>query len=156
MKHRCLKNTIFGNMKYAFSLMILLISITAFTSCNKDLVSKVPLPEGYYENEWDEPLAVANDHDRKIFVQFYAEWCSLCASFKEEVLNDAEVELYMKDKFVPVLLDEEKGIGKELYEKHGLDGHPLSVMFDKDGNVLGQHKGKMSKEKFLEWIKPYE
>jgi len=133
-----------------------MMTIVGFTSCTKNKVSKVPLPEGYYENEWDTPLAVANDYDRKIFVQFYAEWCSLCASFKEQVLNDQEVEDYMKDKFVPVLLDEEKGIGKELFEKHSLGGHPLSTIFDKDGNLIAEHRGKMSKAAFLEWIKPFE
>ncbi len=143
-------------MKYLISVVFLLITVVGLTSCNKKKVSKVPLPEGYYENQWDEPLAAAKDYDRKIFVQFYADWCSLCASFKKEVLNDDEVETYMKGKFVPVLLDEEKGVGKELFEKHGLSGHPLSVMFDKDGVILGQHKGKMTKEQFLNWIKPFE
>lgn len=150
------KSTTFASMKYLFSFTLLLFTMMAITSCNKNKVTKVPLPDGYYENEWDAPKAAANDHDRTIFVQFYADWCSLCASFKEEVLNDAEVESYMKNTFVPVLLDEEKGVGKELLEQHSLSGHPLSVVFDKDGNILGQHKGKMSKEQFLEWIKPFE
>ena len=151
-----IKSSTFGFMKYVFSFLVVLVTLISFTACNKNKVSKVPLPEGYYENQWNEPLAAANDYDRKVFVQFYAEWCSLCASFKEDVLNDDEVELYMKDKFVPVLLDEEKGVGKELFEKHSLGGHPLSVMFDKDGAILGQHKGKMTKEQFLNWIKPFE
>ncbi len=126
------------------------------SSCTKNKVSKVPLPEGYYEDVWDEPLSAAKDHDRKVFVQFYADWCSLCADFKEEVLNDDEVETYMQENFVGVLLDSENGIGKDIFEENNLSGHPLSAMFDKDGNIIAHHRGKMTKEKFLEWIKPFE
>jgi|GEM_PF-1295973 len=143
-------------MKYLAILLLAMLSITSFTSCNKDKVSKVPSPDGYYEDEWDTPLAVAQDYDRNIFVQFYADWCTHCATFKKDVLNDTEVESYMKDTFVPVLMDEEKSVGSDLLAQHGLSGHPLSVIFDKDGNKIVSHKGKMTKTEFLEWIKPYE
>lgn len=143
-------------MKYFAIILLAALCFTSFTSCNKEKVSKVPLPDGYYEDDWNTPLSAAQDYDRNIFVQFYADWCTHCATFKKDVLNDPEVESYMKANFVPVLLDDEKSVGKDLLNKIGLSGHPLSVMFDKDGNKIGSHLGKMNKSEFLEWIKPYE
>lgn len=143
-------------MKFLIPFIAILLATVGMTSCTKNKVSKVPSPEGYYENEWDTPLAAAQDYDRNVYVQFYAEWCSLCASFKEDVLNDPEVESYTREKFVPVLLDAEKGVGLELWDQHGFTNHPLSVIFDKDGNIVAERPGRMDKETFLAWIKDYE
>lgn len=135
-----------------------LVVITSFTCCkkNKDLVTQIPLPEGYYEDDWEGAMKAANDHDRKIFVQFYADWCQLCATFKEDVMGDNEVQTYMNEKFVTVLMDSENGKGKERFEHYGLQNHPNVIVIDKDGNLEGQRNGLMSKEVFLTWIKPYE
>ncbi len=148
--------SIFVLMKYAFQIIFALAILTNFASCTKDKVSKVPLPDGYFEETWDEPLAAAKDYDRNIYVHFYAEWCSLCAEFKSDVLNETEVEAYVEANFVPVTLDSENGVGKEIFEQNNFSGHPISAVFDKDGNLLQFHRGKMTKTEFLDWIKAYE
>jgi thioredoxin-related protein len=72
------------------------------------------------------------------------------------VLNDSEVETYMQDKFIGVLMDAEKDKGKERFEHYGLSGHPNFAIIDKDNKMIGQHNGKLSKQEFLDWIKPFE
>ena len=143
-------------MKYSGLLFVLFLITLPFAACQKELVTKIELPEGYFENQWQESLTAAKDLDRNIFIHFYADWCSLCAAFKEDVLNDAEVEAYMKSKFVGALMDSEKGIGKELFNGYQLEGHPNMVVTDKDGNLIASQRGKLSKTEFLDWIKAYE
>lgn len=132
--------------------------ILSFTACkkNKSLVTDVPLPEGYFQDDWDGAMKAANDHDRKVFVQFYADWCTLCAKFKEEVMSDGDVKVYMDDNFITVLMDSEKGKGLDRFEHYNLKNHPNVIVIDKDGNLIGQKQGLMDKPTFLDWIKPYE
>ena len=143
-------------MKNSIIFSVFCFVLLGIAACNKDKVGKVPLPEGYYENQWEEAIQAAREQDKPVFIHFYAEWCSLCASFKEEVLNESEVETYMQSKFIGVLMDAEKDKGLERYEHYGLSGHPNFAVVDKDGNLIASHRGKMSKEDFLNWIKQYE
>jgi thioredoxin-related protein len=143
-------------MKHSRILFALLLLTLPFSACQKELVTKIELPEGYFENQWQETLTAAKEFDRHMFIHFYADWCNLCADFKKDVLNDAEVEAYMKSKFIGALMDSEKGIGKELYSDFQLEGHPNMVVTDKNGNLIASQRGKLSKTEFLDWIKAYE
>lgn len=134
----------------------LLVSSLLIISCAKTKVSKIPLPDGFIENDWSTAVSVAKDNDRKIFVQFYADWCSLCATFKDEVLNDPEVKTYLNEHFINVLMDTEKGEGPILFSKYQLSGHPQSAMIGHDELLIGNHAGKMDKTQFLAWVKQYE
>lgn len=142
----------------AFLSILVLVALISFTSCkkNKELVTQIPLPEGYFENDWDGAMKAAADHDRKVFVQFYADWCTHCATFKEEVMGDDEVRTYMNEKFVVVLMDSEKDKGEERFNHYGLVGHPNVIVIDKTGTLLGQHRGAMDKPTFQNWIKDHE
>lgn len=137
---------------------LLLVVLISFSACkkNKNLVTEIPLPEGYFQDDWEGALKAASDHDRKVFVQFYADWCTLCATFKEDVMGDGEVKNYMNEKFVVVLMDSENGKGQDRFEHYGLSGHPNLIVIDKDGKLIGQKRGLMDKPTFLEWIKPFE
>jgi thioredoxin 1 len=135
---------------------VLLSTLLGLSACNKNKVTKIPLPDGFIENDWNKAISTAQDNDRPIFVHFYADWCSLCADFKEEVLNDTEVEAYMLANFIGASLDSEKEPGLAIYNSFNLGGHPNLVVTDKDGNKIGEHLGKMNKVQFLEWIKTYE
>ena len=137
-------------------LVLLLVTGFITTSCNKTKVSKIPLPDGFIENDWTAAVTTAKDNDRKIFVQFYADWCSLCATFKDEVLNDPEVKTYLNAHFINVLMDTEKGEGPILFSKYQLSGHPQSAMIGNNEVLIGNHAGKMDKVQFLAWVKQYE
>ena len=128
--------------------LVLTSLLFAFPSCNKNKVTKIPLPDGAIENDWNKAISAAQDNDRPIFVHFYADWCRLCADFKEEVLNEPEVEAYMLANFVNATLDSEKEPGKAIYESFGLSGHPNLVVTDKNGNKIGEHL-KYLKQKIL-------
>jgi len=136
-------------------LLFALVSVL-LTSCTKERVTKVDLPEGYFENDWPSVLNSAQEHDKNIFVHLYANWCIHCAEFKADVLNEAEVETYMFDHFIGAEMDAEMGKGIELVADHNLSGHPHMAVFDKDENLLSSHLGKMTKAEFLGWIADYE
>ncbi len=136
--------------------LALLAGIMGLSACSKNKVTKIPLPDGFIENDWDKTISTAQDNERRIFVHFYADWCQLCADFKEEVLNEAEVEAYMQATFIGASLDTETEPGQPVFESYGLSGHPNLIVTEQDGTLVGQHRGKMSKEDFLDWIKQYE
>lgn len=140
---------------FGFLLAVCLVAV-CFSACKKELVTSVATPAGYFENDYNAAMKLAQDSNMKMFIHFYADWCSLCADFKRDVLNDGEVQPYMNENFVGVLMDAEKGQGKELFIAYGLTGHPNMIVTDKNGNLLGQQRGKLDKTEFLEWIAPFE
>ncbi len=139
-----------------FSLLIAccLVALT-FSACKKDVVSSVSLPDGYYENQWNDAMKLAQDSNRKIFVMFYAEDCDLCATMKT-TLSDPDIQVTLKNTFVRVMMDAEKGQGEELYIAYNLENHPNSLVTTSNGTVLGKFEGSKDKASFLKFIAPFE
>ncbi|MBP6456159.1 MAG: thioredoxin family protein [Chitinophagaceae bacterium] len=134
--------------------VILFFGVLTFSSCKKKLVTKVNTPVGFFENDWAGAMAKANELDRKVFVQFYADWCTHCESFKKNTLNDPTTETYLKENFVVVLMDMEKGVGKEKYELHKFEGIPVLAVFDKTEALKGSKNGNLAPTDFKTWIDP--
>ncbi len=146
-------NTIVMKSVFSFSVLLFFVAIT-FISCKKNLVTKVNTPVGFFENDWTGAMSKATELDRKVFVQFYADWCEHCESFKKNTLNDAATETYLKENFIVVLMDMEKGVGKEKYELHKFEGIPVLAVFDKSDALKGSKNGNLAPVDFKTWIDP--
>jgi len=127
-----------------------------FGSCKKVSVQEIELPNGFIENDWQAAVDAAQTHDKNIFLHLYADWCTHCANFKADVLNDTEVEEYMFSNFIGSALDTEQQQGIDIVNQYNLQGHPHFAVISKDAVLVGNHLGVLSKEDFLTWIEDYE
>lgn len=139
-------------MKNLFVFVLLAVTIS-FTSCRKDKVAAIELPEGFFENNWNATKESAQQHDRKIFIHFYKPNCDKCAAFKKDILNDTEVETYIKDNMIGASLNTKESDGKSVSESFDITGHPGMAIKDKDGNLLVKRLGVIQKQAFLDWLK---
>jgi thioredoxin-related protein len=142
-------------MKNYIALFLLVFSSSfLISSCNdEDVVEAVPNPEGFIQDDWAAAKQAAGEANRQIFIHFYKPDCPRCAEFKEDVLNDEEVETYVFENYIGTFVNAKEGEGKDLADEFDVKGTPSLAVTDKNGKLLELHTGKMAKEKFLNWLK---
>lgn len=108
-------------MKRIISILLLTVTIT---------ISSHASGIEFYHGTWAEAVAKAKSEDKKIFVDFFTEWCGPCLNMALNVFPLPEVgEAYNKD-FVCLKIDAEKGEGVELAHKYGVHSYPSYVFID--------------------------
>ena len=71
----------------------------------------------FFHGTWAEGVAKAKAENKKIFIDFFTEWCGPCLNMALTVFPQPEVgEAYNKD-FVCMKIDAEKGEGVEFARK---------------------------------------
>jgi thioredoxin 1 len=84
--------------------------------------------------------------DDNMIIDFYASWCGPCKSMKpdfEEVSKE-----YDNIVFTKVDVD----IEEDLSEKFNIDSLP-TIIYIKNGDIIGKTEGKLTKEQIRENIK---
>lgn len=136
-------------MKYLF---FLAAATAILVSCKKDVPQPDPIYSNYfYDNDFAAAQTHAKSQDRKIFVDFYATWCGICADFKSNVLSDTAVINYIENNYVAVEMNIE-GAGKEMYSRIGANSTPLLAIYNNDGTIVTYNKGSMDLMAFIEWL----
>lgn len=75
--------------------------------------------------------------DKKILLDFSAEWCAVCKELEEQTFSDKKVQDKMSE-FILIRADvtENSQESKELSKKYGVFGPPVIIFFDKEHTVL--------------------
>ncbi|MEO1258073.1 MAG: DUF255 domain-containing protein [Bacteroidota bacterium] len=57
---------------------------------------------------WEEAIAANEKTGKKIFIDFYTDWCGWCKRMDATTFSDAEVAKYINENFYPVKFDAEQ------------------------------------------------
>ena len=74
----------------------------------------------FFHGTWDEAIALAKKEKKKIFVDFYTEWCGPCLNMSLTVFVLPQVGDVYNKNFVCLKIDAERGwmgVGKTLWSK---------------------------------------
>ncbi len=104
--------------------------------------------------ELQQQLLVAGSNNRKVLIDYYADWCVDCARMEKTTFADLRVKEKLKADFVALQidvtdpLDESK---KQLKQKFGVFGPPATLFLDENGQLLTEKGfyGYMDSEAFL-------
>jgi protein disulfide-isomerase len=122
--------------------------------------------EGWLTN-YDEALSKAKEQDRVLLVQFHgSDWCPPCIKMSKEVLAKdafkalADESLVLLDVDFPrktPLSDEQRAHNEQLAQKYGLQGVPMVLLIDAEGNVLDRMVGfpRGGLDGFLSFVKAH-
>lgn len=82
-------------------------------------------------------LEVAKKENKKIIIDFYADWCEACKELERDTYTDTKVKEELK-KFVLVKIDATKSDEKinKLFEKYGIIGLPFVLFLDENGKPI--------------------
>lgn len=95
----------------------------------------------FYHGSWDEAVALAKKEKKKIFIDFFTEWCGPCLNMVLTVFPLPQVgEVYNKN-FVCLKIDAEKGEGRELAKKYGIHSYPSYIFVNPKTQELIHRSG---------------
>ena len=84
-------------------------------------------------------LAVAKKGNKRVLLQFGANWCGWCHKLHALFEKDAEIAATLKQSYVVVLVDVNKGHNQAINKQYGNPtrfGLPVIVVLDAEGKVL--------------------
>ncbi len=104
-----------------------------------------------WEVNFDKAKETASKENKNIVMVFQgSDWCFPCMKLERNIFHSEEFKAYAKDNYVMLRLDfpkrkknalpeDQVAHNKKLAEKYNKGGYfPLVVVFDKEGNKLGQ------------------
>ena len=130
----------------------LLVSGFCSPAFGADTPAKTSRPAIYDENadgakQIDDALAVAKKDNKRVLLQFGANWCVWCHKLHKLCQTDADIAAKLKESFVVVLVDVNKGHNNDTNKKYGNPtrlGLPVIVILAADGKALvTQDTGKL-------------
>lgn len=86
----------------------------------------------------DAALEEAARAGKLVLVDFGAYWCTACHELDVEVFARPEVGAFVRERFVAVQLDAEKGEGPELVERYGISSYPTLLVLEAGGVERGR------------------
>lgn len=101
-----------------------------------------------------EGFAAAAQEDKKVIVDFFADWCAACHELDEKTWPDPAVSDALAE-YVTVKLDltRNDAADKALQKKYGVIGLPTVIVFDAAGKELGRFEGYQPPGKVVAFLK---
>lgn len=84
----------------------------------------------FFHGTWAEGVAKAKQENKKIFIDFFTEWCGPCLNMALTVFTLPEVGNEYNKNFVCMKIDAEKGEGVELAKRFGVRSYPSYIFVD--------------------------
>ncbi len=112
-----------------------------------------------------EALALAKKENKRVLIQFGANWCGWCHKLHRLFDTDEKVSAELKDHYVLILVDVNKGHNQSLMVKYGAErlGLPSLVVLDSTGkHVTTKNTGELeegdhhSPAKVMTFLKEWE
>lgn len=122
-------------------------------------VSRSPFTEVHTLEEVNAKLAEAKANNERVFIEFYAGWCSDCQAMDKYVFNQAAVINAMQG-FVNLRVDisEKTDEVAKIRQAFHIYGIPTMLFYDKQGQQLTDLSsvGQISKEKTLQLFAQFQ
>ncbi|SPE60704.1 conserved exported hypothetical protein [Verrucomicrobia bacterium] len=133
------------------------VVILAASFCLPVISAESPIPKSSHPAIYDESadggkqiadaLAGAKKENKRVLVQFGANWCGWCHKLHNLFESDAAIAAKLKEAYIVVRVDVNKGHNDEINKRYGNPtrfGLPVIVLLDEDGKALTtQDTGKL-------------
>lgn len=140
--------------------LLILIAIVVFavtpkskTVTETNMTSETGQGIQFIEADWNKALAEAKKQNKLIFLDAYASWCGPCKLLKRNTFPDKTAGEYFNSNFINVAIDMEKGDGKALAEKYGVNAFPTLIITDLDGNIITYTQGYIKPKQLIDFGK---
>ncbi len=110
-------------------LLLLLLSCTQFTDAQK---IKIDFEAG----TWFEILEQAQEENKYIFVDVYADYCPPCKMLENNVFTDQNVGLFYNENFINYKVNLSNRDNTYFQDLHTINQLPALLFFDSDGTTI--------------------
>jgi len=99
----------------------------------------------WYSHE--EGTALGVSESKKVFINFYADWCKFCKTMDRLTFQDAGIVSYLNTYFISVKVDVERE--KPIAEKYNINPLPDCWFLSEKGDIIGNRPGYLSAEDLM-------
>ncbi len=129
-------------MNRIFIIPLILLSLAA---CKSDSDSP---GEAVKWHSYAEGTKLGEKEGKKVFISFYADWCTFCAKMEKETFSSPEVVELLNKRFIPVKVNQDKE--GDIARKHFVKGLPMSWFTEPGGEKISSLPGYIPPEIFLQ------
>ncbi len=104
--------------------------------------------------EWQsytEGMARGKFEKKKIFLHFYAEWCSACKTMEKNTFKDPGVVDSLNNDFIPIKVDVDRQ--KQTSDMYRVQLLPDTWFIGENTDIIGHHPGYISPRQLKEIFK---
>ncbi|MGE5087204.1 MAG: thioredoxin domain-containing protein [Bacillota bacterium] len=92
---------------------------------------------GFYENNFEQILAMAKTENKKILVDFMAPWCPACIRLETETFGEASFQ-EATEEFIKVSVNADKKENQIFLKQYGVPGMPTILILSPEGAELAR------------------
>ena len=93
------------------------------------------------EQDYNAALAVAQEHDKMILIDFYTTWCAPCKKLDKLIFKNEDAQEIIAQNFVLLKYDAEKDKDYHLSKKHHVFSYPTALTLTNEGYVVNRKYG---------------
>ena len=96
---------------------------------------------------YEEGTALGLSESKKVFINFYADWCKYCETMDRHTFKDAGIVSYLNSYFISIKVDVERE--KAIAKKYNINPLPDCWFLSEKGDVIGNRPGYLSAEDLM-------
>jgi len=99
-------------------------------------------------HSYEEGMALGKKLGKKVFIDFYADWCGFCRMMDRSTYQDASVIAILNRDFIPVKVHSDKE--QEIALRYDIRALPNIAFISEDGTRIGSVPGYIPSERLIE------
>ncbi len=132
-----------GTIHIAVTLLVLLL-IVQLSPVQADTT-------GIKWRPYDEGMMLGKSQNKKVFINFYATWCSFCKMMDTQTFKDTAVIDYLNENFISVKVDVDKE--RDVAAHYNISPLPDVWFVSEKGEAIGNKPGYIPTEEMLPVLK---
>ncbi|WP_373498606.1 thioredoxin family protein [Desulfococcus sp.] len=100
---------------------------------------------------YEEGIRRGKQEGKKIFLNFFADWCHYCQVMEEKTFRDSAVAAYLNDHYIPIQVDSDRQ--QNIAREYSVQGLPTSFFIAEDGANIGSQPGYIPPDLMLPLLK---
>jgi thioredoxin-related protein len=97
---------------------------------------------------YEEGMALGKKLGKKVFIEFYADWCGFCRMMDVSTFKDASVIAILNRDFIPVKVHSDKE--HDIALRYNIRALPNMAFISEDGTKISTVPGYIPSEKLVE------
>lgn len=93
---------------------------------------------------------------KRTFIEFYAAWCLPCRWMNASTFQDPEVVALMRENYIPVRADVDRGEGFRLFSAYNVTVLPTLIILDEQGNVIAREEESLTIVQMLDLLREHQ
>ena len=128
-------------MKIAKALVLLMVLLAGAAASAQAAADKI---------EWhtyESGMARSRFEKKKVFLHFYADWCTYCAEMERKAFKDPAVIAALNRNFIPIRVDTERD--QQTSSLYRVKGLPDTWFISESGEIIGHRPGYISTDQLM-------